>query len=124
MQNGLRKEINDVVVKYLKRKLRTGEPIDVAEMADEMAQSFVDMITEQDEEQQVECAPDGGQFAGLELTGAAGLSEDESHGQAPHPQHRVQTADRPGLHCRRDAPCSRQPTRHLAQPHPNLGAEV
>jgi hypothetical protein len=39
MKNGLRKEINDVVVKYLKRKLRTGEPIDVAEMADEMAQS-------------------------------------------------------------------------------------
>ena len=30
----------------------------------------------------VECAPDGGQFAGWELTGAAGLSEDESHGQA------------------------------------------
>jgi hypothetical protein len=34
----------------------------------------------------VECAPDGGQIAGWELTGAAGLSEDESHGQAPHPQ--------------------------------------
>ena len=33
----------------------------------------------------VECARDGGQFAGWELTGAAGLSEDESHGQAPHP---------------------------------------
>jgi hypothetical protein len=33
----------------------------------------------------LECAPDGGQFAGWELTGAAGLSEDESHGQAPHP---------------------------------------
>ena len=33
----------------------------------------------------MECAPDGGQFAGWELTGAAGLSEDESHGQAPHP---------------------------------------
>ena len=29
----------------------------------------------------MECAPDGG----WELTGAAGLSEDESHGQAPHP---------------------------------------
>jgi transposase len=40
----------------------------------------------------MECAPDGGQAAGWELTGAAGLSEDESHGQAPHPQHRVQTA--------------------------------
>jgi len=23
------------------------------------------------------------------LTGATGLSEDESHGQAPHPQHRI-----------------------------------
>ena len=33
----------------------------------------------------LECAPDGGQFAGWELTGAAGLSEDESHGQASHP---------------------------------------
>ena len=33
----------------------------------------------------VECARDGGQFASWELTGAAGLSEDESHGQAPHP---------------------------------------
>jgi hypothetical protein len=52
MQNGLREEINDVVANYLKRKLRTGEPIDVAEMAHEMAQSFVDMVTEQDEEQQ------------------------------------------------------------------------
>jgi len=35
----------------------------------------------------MECALDGGQIAGWELTGAAGLSEDESHGQAPHPQH-------------------------------------
>jgi hypothetical protein len=33
----------------------------------------------------VECARDGGQLASWELTGAAGLSEDESHGQAPHP---------------------------------------
>jgi hypothetical protein len=33
----------------------------------------------------VECALDGGQLASWELTGAAGLSEDESHGQAPHP---------------------------------------
>ena len=32
----------------------------------------------------LECAPDGGQIAGLELTEAAGLSkdEDESHGRA------------------------------------------
>ena len=33
----------------------------------------------------LECARDGGQFADWELTGAAGLSEDESHGQAPLP---------------------------------------
>ena len=33
----------------------------------------------------LECAPHGGQFAGWELTWAAGLSEDESHGQAPRP---------------------------------------
>ena len=33
----------------------------------------------------LECAPDSGQIAGWELTRAAGLSEDESHGQAPHP---------------------------------------
>ena len=31
------------------------------------------------------CPARAGQFAGWELTGAAGLSEDESHGQAPHP---------------------------------------
>ncbi|MGA9009951.1 MAG: hypothetical protein WB495_24510, partial [Xanthobacteraceae bacterium] len=30
----------------------------------------------------LECARDGGQFASWELTDAAGLSEDESHGQA------------------------------------------
>ena len=51
----------------------------------------------------LECAPDGGQIAGRELTEATGLSEDESHGQPPHLQRRVQTADRPGLHGRRDA---------------------
>jgi len=33
----------------------------------------------------LECAPIGGHFAGLELTKTAGLSEDESHGQAPLP---------------------------------------
>src|SRR5437588_12729284 len=35
----------------------------------------------------VECAPGGGQLAGRELTGTTGLSEDESHGPSPHPQH-------------------------------------
>ena len=33
----------------------------------------------------VECAPDGGHLAGIELTKAAGLSEDESHGQTTFP---------------------------------------
>jgi hypothetical protein len=33
----------------------------------------------------VECAPNGGHLAGMELTKAAGLSEDESHGQATFP---------------------------------------
>ena len=30
-------------------------------------------------------APDGGHFGGMELTKAAGLSEDESHGQTTFP---------------------------------------
>jgi hypothetical protein len=37
------------------------------------------------DDRQVERTRDGGQLASWELTGAAGLSEDESHGQAPHP---------------------------------------
>src|SRR5205807_7876349 len=37
----------------------------------------------------LECAPDSGQVVGWELTGAAGLSKDGSHGQAPHLQHRI-----------------------------------
>src|SRR5262245_46395699 len=37
----------------------------------------------------LECALNGGQIAGWELTRAAGLSEDGSHGQTPHPQRRV-----------------------------------
>src|SRR6516162_8876053 len=45
----------------------------------------------------LECAPSGGHLAGLELTRTAGLSEDESHGQAPLPQHPVQTTSRPGI---------------------------
>ena len=35
----------------------------------------------------LECAPEGGQVARLELTGNAGLSEDGSHGQAPNLQY-------------------------------------
>src|SRR5262245_54384046 len=48
----------------------------------------------------LECAPEGGQIAGWELTRAAGLSKDESHGQAPHLQHRIQASGCPGIHCR------------------------
>jgi hypothetical protein len=33
----------------------------------------------------LECAPGAGQQAGGELTGGAGLSEDESHDQTPFP---------------------------------------
>jgi len=33
----------------------------------------------------LECAPNGGHLAGMELTKAAGLSEDESHGQTTFP---------------------------------------
>jgi transposase len=61
----------------------------------------------------LECAPDGGHLAGLELTGTAGLSEDESHGQAPLLQHRIQTADCPGIPRRRDTPRSRDISRNL-----------
>ena len=34
------------------------------------------------------------------MTGTAGLSKDESHGQAPHLQYRIQASGRPGIHCR------------------------
>ena len=34
---------------------------------------------------QLECAPNGGHLTGMELTEAAGLSEDESHGQTTFP---------------------------------------
>ena len=37
------------------------------------------------------------------MTVGAGLSKDESHGPTTFPQHRVQTAGRTGVHCRRDA---------------------
>ena len=49
MAKALRAEINDVVVKYTERKLRKDGTLDVAVMADEMTQSLVDMIVDQDE---------------------------------------------------------------------------
>src|SRR5262245_40032913 len=46
----------------------------------------------------MECAPDGGQIAGWELTGTCRASKDGSHGQAPHLQHRIQAFyDAPSL---------------------------
>src|SRR5262249_2610634 len=61
----------------------------------------------------LECAPDGGQVVGWELTGAAGLSKDGSHGQAPHLQHRIQASGRSRIHCRRDAACAGEASRSL-----------
>jgi hypothetical protein len=46
----LREEIDDAVVRYLERKPKTNSAVDVAGMAREMAQSFVDMVMEQDEQ--------------------------------------------------------------------------
>ena len=45
----------------------------------------------------LECAPGPGQVMYKELTGDAGLSEDESHGKAPHIQYRIQAAGGAGV---------------------------
>ena len=51
----------------------------------------------------LECALGAGQDGASELTVGAGLSKDESHGPTTSlRQHRVQTAGRTGVHCRRD----------------------
>jgi len=49
---------------------------------------------------ELECAPGAGQVEVSKLTGCAGLSKDESHGQTALAQHRVQAASRAGVHCR------------------------
>ena len=46
-----------------------------------------------------------------ELTGDAGLSEDESHGKAPHIQYRIQAAGGAGV-SRRGEPSRALPRRH------------
>ena len=51
MPQTLREEINDVVTRYLELNLQTNAPVDVAAMAREIAQSFVDMVMEQEERQ-------------------------------------------------------------------------
>src|SRR5215472_9831832 len=72
----------------------------------------------------LECAHDGGQVVGWELTGAAGLSKDGSHGQAPHLQHRIQASGRSRIHCRRDSACAGEESRSLPQSDPHLGGQV
>ena len=52
MKKPLREGINEVVMGYLQDKMASGETIDVAEMAHEMAQSLVDIIMEQEKEHQ------------------------------------------------------------------------
>ena len=46
MPQTLREEINDVVTRYLELNLQTSASVDVAAMAREIAQSFVDMVME------------------------------------------------------------------------------
>jgi hypothetical protein len=46
----LREEINDAVVRYLERRLKANAAVDVAAMAREMAQSFIDMVMDQDQQ--------------------------------------------------------------------------
>src|SRR5262249_36056404 len=72
----------------------------------------------------LECAHDGGQVVGWELTGAAGLSKDGSHGQAPHLQHRIQASGRSRIHCRRDPAYAGEASRSLPQSDPHLGGQV
>ena len=51
MPQTLREEINDLVTRYLEHNLQTNASVDVAAMAREIAQSFVDMVMEQEEGQ-------------------------------------------------------------------------
>jgi hypothetical protein len=44
----------------------------------------------------------GGQIGFCELTCLPGFRK-RTHGEAPQSQHRIQTSDRAGVHCRRDA---------------------
>ncbi|MGA8653076.1 MAG: hypothetical protein ACLP19_28690 [Xanthobacteraceae bacterium] len=52
MSKPLRDEINDAIVRYLENKLQTGEPVNTAAMAYEMAQCIVDMIMKQHSQNQ------------------------------------------------------------------------
>ena len=52
MKKPLRASIHELVVDYLKARIATGDQINVAEMTDQIAQSLVDIIVEQEEEAQ------------------------------------------------------------------------
>jgi hypothetical protein len=54
------------------------QPMDIVAVRTSVAEGVV--LTSK-----LECAPNGGHLAGMELTKAAGLSEDESHGQTTFP---------------------------------------
>jgi hypothetical protein len=60
MPEPLREAINEAVGKYLKETLQTGGPVDVPDMAHEMAQSLIDMVMEQDEQHQAPLSAWGG----------------------------------------------------------------
>jgi hypothetical protein len=49
MKKTLRDAINDAVVEYLEHKIQTDESVNVVAMANEIVQSLVDMIMEQEE---------------------------------------------------------------------------
>src|SRR5579872_4324469 len=72
----------------------------------------------------LECAPGGGRVAFRDLTGQAGLSGEESHGEAQAPLDCVQAASCPGVHWWRDLAWPREASRCFAQSDPDLGAEV
>ena len=81
MDKPLRDGINEVVVNYLQGKIASGEPIDVAEMAHEMAQSLVDMIMEQEKEHQAPLLASAMASLGDEYLQRCGLLElvDQAH---------------------------------------------
>ena len=52
MSKQLRAGIHKVITSYLRARIASGESIDVAEMTQEIAQSLVDVIMQQEEEGQ------------------------------------------------------------------------
>jgi hypothetical protein len=53
-----------------------------------------------------------------------GFRRMKAHGQAPHPQSRVQAPGRTGVSCRRDASRPGEALRAIAQSDPHLGPEA